>query len=368
MKIGILTLPLHTNYGGILQAYALQTVLEKMGHEAEIINIPFVRPSASLLVKIKRIIKTILGTYTGYISYEEESNKWLPIASENINSFVKKNLRLSKLYDSCSEIKENDYDCICVGSDQIWRPKMLILDISNAYLSFAEHWNIKRFAYSASFGTDIWEYSDDKTKRCKDLVKLFNGVSVREGSGIELCRNYLGISALQTLDPTLLLDSRDYDLLLGGYEKKRAGKILFSYVLDVTNEKKQLIEEYATSKGMIISKIDVEMGNKKCDISKRVLPSVEFWLNSFRISDFIITDSFHACVFSIIYKKQFAVIVNKARGADRFHSLLSNLELEDRIVNDIKDINCLKTIDFASVYDKLNEQKQYSYNYLKEIL
>ena len=368
MKIGILTLPLHTNYGGILQAYALQTVLEKLGHEVEIINIPFVRPSVPIIVKFKRIISTILGQYKGYICYEEKSNKWLPIVSENINSFITKNLRLSKVYNSYSDIEEKDYDCICVGSDQIWRPKMLLFDISSAFLSFAESWNIKRFAYSVSFGTNIWEFSDDKTARCKELVKKFEAVSVREKGGIALCRDYFQISALQTLDPTLLLDSNDYDLLIGENNEKSVEKTLFSYVLDVTKEKYQLIESYASMKGMKISRIDVEMGNRKCDISKRVLPSVEFWIESFRNSDFIITDSYHACVFSIIYKKPFAVIVNNARGADRFHSLLSNLGLEDRIVNNINDMNCLKSIDYASVYDKLKMQKQNSLNYINGIL
>ena len=83
MKIGILTLPLHTNYGGILQAYALQTVLERIGHEVEIINVPFTLPSISKVTIVKRIIKKILGKYSGYINYEGKFNKWLPIVAQN---------------------------------------------------------------------------------------------------------------------------------------------------------------------------------------------------------------------------------------------------------------------------------------------
>lgn len=363
MKIGILTLPLHTNYGGILQAYALQTVLERMGHEVKIIHVPFVRPSAPIKTKLKRFIKKVLGRFQGYINFEEKSNQWLPFVAKNINTFMDAQLKLAR-YNDYSCISEKDFDCICVGSDQIWRPRMLLSNISNAYLSFASSWSIKRIAYSASFGTDEWEYSEEDTAICKSLVKKFNAVSVREFCGVNLCKHYLGINAIHTLDPTLLLNADDYKALIKEIPCSNKSNILFSYVLDVTEEKAKLIENFAKYQGMGISKIDVEMGNKKCELSKRILPSVEYWLKSFRDSDFIITDSFHACVFSIIFKKPFAVMLNNARGAARFSSLLSMFGLEDRIVNSLEDWKKLDAIDYNLVYSKLEEQKQLSYNYL----
>lgn len=178
MRIGILTLPLHTNYGGILQAYALQTVLERIGHEVEIINVPFTLPSISKVTIVKRIIKKILGKYPGYINYEGKFNKWLPIVAQNLQSFKDKYIHMSHIYDDYSAISSNDYDCIVVGSDQIWRPRMLLSDISNAYLSFAEGWNIKRIAYSASFGTQNWEYTSVQTEKCKKLLKMFDAVII----------------------------------------------------------------------------------------------------------------------------------------------------------------------------------------------
>ena len=214
MRIGILTLPLHTNYGGILQAYALQTVLERMGHEVEIINVPFTLPSISKVTIVKRIIKKILGKYSGYINYEGKFNKWLPIVAQNLQSFKDKYIHMSRIYDDYSAISSNDYDCIVVGSDQIWRPRMLLSDISNACLSFAEGWNIKRIAYSASFGTQNWEYTSVQTEKCKKLLKMFDAVSVREDSGVVNCLKYFGVKAVHTLDPTLLLTKNDYNELI----------------------------------------------------------------------------------------------------------------------------------------------------------
>lgn len=368
MRIGILTLPLHTNYGGILQAYALQTVLERMGHEVKVIRTPVVRPKASAVTKIKRLLKLALGRYNGYIDFEEKSNEWLPIVSQNINSFIEKHIKWSKLYNDYTEISESDFDCICVGSDQIWRPKMLLCDISNAFLSFAKDWNIKRIAYSVSFGTDEWEYTEEDTKACQILVKKFNAISVREFGGVDLCKQNLNICAMHTLDPTMLLCANDYLTLILDEPKESEANFLFSYVLDVTKEKTMLVENFAESSGMIIRKIDIEMGNHKCDIEERILPSVEFWLKSFRDANYVVTDSFHACVFSIIFRKPFAVIVNNARGAARFHSLLSMLGLEDRIIKSQEEMKQLKNIDYDSVYNKLEEKRLYSYNYLKKSL
>lgn len=254
MRIGILTLPLHTNYGGILQTYALQTVLERMGHEVKVIRTPFVRPKASAVTKIKRLLKLALGRYNGYIDFEEKSNEWLPIVSQNITPFIEKHIKWSKLYTDYTEISESDFDCICVGSDQIWRPKMLLCDISNAYLGFAKDWNIKRIAYSVSFGTDEWEYTPEASKECKALAKRFNAISIREKGGVDLCKQNLNICAMHTLDPTMLLCANDYLTLILDEPKESEANFLFSYVLDVTKEKTMLVENFAESSGMNVKK------------------------------------------------------------------------------------------------------------------
>lgn len=367
MKIGILTLPLHTNYGGILQAYALQTVLERMGHEVEIINVPFTLPSISIVTMVKRIIKKLLGKYPGYINYESKFNQWLPIMARNLKPFKDKYLHMSHKYDDYLDILPNDYDCIVVGSDQIWRPRMLLSDISNAYLSFAEGWNIKRIAYSASFGTQIWEYTSLQTEKCKRLLKKFDAVSVREDSGVVNCLKYFGVKAVHTLDPTLLLSKNDYNELIKDVPPACNHQV-FAYILDFNTAKQQMVEGFSAKNNFEIRTINPEFDNIKCDLNKRIVPSLEEWLTAFRDSDFIITDSFHACVFSILYQKPFAVIVNNERGSSRFLSFLSMLGLTDRIVNCLNDIESLEEIDYKKVYDKLALYKEISFLYFGENL
>ena len=317
---------------------------------------------------MKRLLKLALGRYDGYIDFEEKFNEWLPIVSQNITPFVEKYIKLSKLYNAYNEIPESAFDCICVGSDQIWRPKMLLCSISNTYLGFAKEWNIKRIAYSASFGTDEWEYTEEDTKACQILARKFDAISVRELGGVILCKQHLNICAMHTLDPTMLLCANDYLALIKDEPKESETNFLFSYILDVTKEKTMFVENFAESRGMNVRKIDIEMGNRKCDIEERILPSVEYWLKSFRDANYVVTDSFHACVFAIIFRKPFAVIVNNARGAARFHSLLSMLGLEDRIIKSHEEIKKIKNIDYDFVYNKLEEKRLYSYNYLKKSL
>ena len=366
MRIGILTLPLHTNYGGILQAYALQTTLERMGHKVEIINVPFTLPSISKVTIVKRIIKKILGKYPGYINYEGKFNKWLPIVAQNLQSFKDKYIHMSRIYDDYSAISSNDYDCIVVGSDQIWRPRMLLSDISNAYLSFAEGWNIKRIAYSASFGTQNWEYTSLQTEKCKRLLKKFDAVSVREDSGVVNCLKYFGVKAVHTLDPTLLLTKNDYNELIK-YDLCKRSHQIFAYILDQTPIKQRIVNDYSVNNGLEVLTINPEIDNVKCDISERIVPSVQEWLIAFRDSDFIITDSFHACVFSILYKKSFAVVINKERGSSRFISLLEMLNLTNRIVTSYEELDALGKIDYDVVEEKLKTFKDKSLLYLKRI-
>jgi hypothetical protein len=370
MKIGILTLPLHINYGGILQAYALQTILKRMGHEVSIIEeiekpitIPLQRAP---LVYGKRLIKNILGDKFP-IFYEQKLNKEWPIIRQLTDKFIDKYIHLAK-YKSFKCIKEAEYDAIIVGSDQIWRPKYFgEKKIYNAYLLFTEKWKIKRIAYAASFGTDNWEYTLAQTKHCKELVKLFDAVSVREDSGVFLCKKYFGINATHVLDPTLLLTQEDYtSLLKNTTTPENKGKIL-NYILDESPYKETLSNSIAKKRGLTSFRINPNATNPHLPLEERIQPSVEQWLRGFNDAELVITDSFHACVFSILFKKQFVVFGNKKRGMSRFTSLLKLFNLEDRMIESIEQFEKLQTIDYNSVHIKLEQLRQDSLNYLKNI-
>lgn len=370
MRVGILTLPLHTNYGGILQAYALQTVLERMGHEVHIIeeiNFPL---RLSLWKKPlsygKRIVKNILGRKC-IVLYEQKYNKEQPIIRQYTDQFINQYIHIAK-YEKFSTIMESEYDAIVVGSDQVWRPKYFGYNqIENAYLKFAKDWNIKRIAYAASFGTDEWEYTFRQTQECKSLVKKFDAVSVREISGVDLCKVNLEINAQHVLDPTLLLERDDYVRLFEEKSIPRSEGTLLNYILDETPEKDALIKNVANSKSLIPFRVNSKVENSSASLFERIQPSVESWLRGFYDAKFVITDSFHACVFSILFKKQFVVCGNEERGLARLKSLLSILGLENRLITAVKQLQELQEIDFDEVYKKLDKLKNTSWSFLYEM-
>ena len=171
MRIGILTLPLHTNYGGILQAYALQTILTRKGHDVYVIEKeqkPFGVSPWRLPVKICHRVADNLTGKSKPIFPEWRQRRELPVIRQHTDRFIGKHIR-RKTFGKYSDIGEQDFDGIVVGSDQVWRPQYFD-DIRTAYLNFAKGWNIRRMAYAASFGTDVWEYTDRQTEACGCLL------------------------------------------------------------------------------------------------------------------------------------------------------------------------------------------------------
>lgn len=370
MRIGILTLPLHTNYGGILQAYALQTVLERMGHEVHVIeekrrplsipiqNMPFCYG--------KRIVKNIIGRKCP-IFYEQKYNCEQPIIRQNTDKFIKKYIHIAE-YDDFSDIKESEYDAIVVGSDQVWRPRYFgINQIENAYLKFAEGWNIKRISYAASFGTDEWEYNSKQTSECGRLLRMFDAVSVREDSGVDLCKRYFGVEAQHVLDPTMLLNKEDYIKLFTDANTPKSKGNLLCYILDETEEKKALIKCIADEKGLIPFNVKSQSDDINSPVSERIQPPLEQWLRGFYDADFVVTDSFHACVFSILFNKPFIVYGNKGRGMSRFYSFLKIFGIEHTLLTDIMQYNSDVEYDWKTINSLLYSKHQEAKSYLKTI-
>ena len=375
MKIGIITLPFHVNYGGILQAYALQTVLERMGHEVVVIEIKKIKKHTvkSIIAEyksfIKRFIKKFIFQKPVYLFLDRAKSKLIPITHQYTNQFIKKNVHLRK-YDNASLIEKDEYDAYVVGSDQVWRPKYSP-NIYHAYLDFTKGWDVKRISYAASFGSETWEYSDADTEKCRNLVSQFNAVSVREDSGIELCKNYLNVASLQTLDPTLLLDRADYDHLISLHDTTSPDGNLFNYILDTDRKTEEIIRHIAADNKLKPFRKNVWEPYAKVEsdafvpIEERIQPPVEQWLCSFRDSDFVVTDSFHACVFSIIFEKPFAVILNAQRGNGRIASLLRLLDEEYRLIGEIDDYrNYRKQILSCPNTGNLKSIREESLNYL----
>ncbi|WP_148295499.1 polysaccharide pyruvyl transferase family protein [Prevotella dentasini] len=249
MKIGVLTLPLNINYGGILQAYALQTVLERMGHQVSVFNKhkEYPLPRKRFLVYLKRFVWRYILRRKNYHVFEEQyQNKVYPVVARNMLAFVETYIHAD--YTDLSHLNNKDFEALVVGSDQIWRPQYY-KPIDNAYLAFASDWDVRRIAYAASFGTDLWDYSPKQEARCGELIKKFEAVSVREMEAVEMVREHFGVKAEHVVDPTLLLEKEDYIHLIEQENTHKSTGDMLVYVLDETEEKQAFIDKIAKKKG-----------------------------------------------------------------------------------------------------------------------
>lgn len=375
MKIGILTHPLTVNYGCLMQAYALQKVLRDMGHDVYTIDLQYRYKYGSVIHQILGWLKRLCLHFLGNKSIPTAFHPSLTIKQENIiaqntRPFTQRHIRTTRRIFHNDELPELDneykFDAYVVGSDQVWLPYMSPW----MFLSFVKRPEVKRFAYAASFGTDTWRFTPGQTQECNKYAKMFNKISVREDSGVKLCKDFLGVEAQHVLDPTLLLNKNNYmSLIKKSYDGNRT---LFSYVLDKSEDKIEFVEFMAKEKGL---KIVTCMSEDKLipgvtkDFSKCIYPSVDKWLNGFNNAEFVVTDSFHGTVFAIIFNKQFVTIGNERRGMARFESLLKMFGLEDRLVTDFVDIVPLlsRQINFNHVNKLIEKYKIESIKFLENI-
>lgn len=373
-KVSILTLPLHTNFGGNLQAYALYQVLRNKGFDVEIIQSIQNKHSVKsyLLNYLKQTIKK-------YVFLKKANFMILPkeykIIKKNHENFIKKNLKLSALSINESNLSDFKpkipYFAVIVGSDQVWR-KAYISHIENYFLDFITDKATKKIAYAASFGLDEWQFNNIETNKIAALAQDFDYISVREDSAVDLCNQHLKIKPDHVLDPTLLLDKNDYLKLCNDVTSQNRGKI-FSYILDNNIEKEKLIREISEKLRKEIFSISINKSKDEVfiqNIDEYVIPSVEKWIKSFDDAEFIVTDSFHGMVFSIIFNKPFIAIINKGRGATRFNSLAKVLNIEERIFSleniDINDKN-LK-LDYSEINERIKQLKEKSIQALYKAL
>ena len=351
MRIGIYTQELRDNYGGILQNYALQQVLKKIGHTP--ITLDY-RPRSNyfwyLISQLKTIALVLTGKKRSFRKYEptpERSHYTGPFIQRYIDTSWRMQF-ITPLAPYLLRIK-----CVITGSDQVWRPAYN--NLSYAFLAFVRNKKINKIAYAASFGVDFWEYSDRQTKECRRLVKDFKAISVREGSGVVLCEKHLKTNAIHVLDPTLLLSKADYEQLCKDVKPISGKPFVAAYILDLNEEKEKFIRNIAEEKGL-----EYIITSAEKDINK----TVEEWLSVFRDAEYIVTDSFHGTVFSIIFRKQFNVVLNDKRGSCRFKSLLSIFNLEDRIIGKDMESYIKKDIDWNIIQHIIEEWKSKSINFL----
>ena len=374
MKIAILTQPLGHNYGGIMQAWALQRTLIKLGHNPKTINRQTEQREA--YHKFKLLLGIFPFSIIGKILKLSGLFGRRSAILINTNYFIRQNLLISAHISSTNSLKKHflneKYDAVIVGSDQTWRP-LYSPNIFNYFLDFATDLNIKRIAYATSFGVDKWEYTESQSELCSKLAKKFDAVSVRELTGVTLCKKHLGVEAITTLDPTLLLTKEDYFSILDKSKQLPKKKGICKYFLD-KNSEKEFLSNFVSSELSIEAfsnqapkKLEDYSGG---DIKPHIMLPVPEWISGFAYADFVITDSFHGMVFSIIFNKPFMVIKNKNRGVARFESLLSQLGIEERIIDETeKNPKILKSppLSMESLL-KLEALRENSISFLTENL
>ncbi len=255
---------------------------------------------------------------------------------------------------------------IVVGSDQVWRPDYVPQDsLSDYFLGFVEGTRARRVSYAASFGHGDWRFPEHTTE-VSYLLSRFDAVSVREASGLDICRDVFGLDdAVHVLDPTLLVDRAFYNRVAAA-PTDRTAKVLFEYILDHDGCTPTIGEEVAASLGDIYSvrSVALDAGGS--------LPGVGDWVRAIMDADFVMTDSFHGMVFSIIFRKNFLAVVNHKRGADRFISLAHMLGLGDRLIDgssrDQARELAARPIDYAAVSSRLEALKARSREFLTAAL
>jgi hypothetical protein len=373
MKICILTQKLGGNYGGVLQAYALQAYLKKEGYTAE--TVQHCGNQKINFSQIKSIIKQVIKKFILFQKVSSVVPDWMNKKQQDsiyrhLRNFIEQNIVQTPYIKNFKNLNCRNYKAYIVGSDQVWRPRYNKYQVYEMFLSFVKGDTVKRISYAASFGVSDMEFSEEQIHKVSELLSNFDAVSVREDSGVDLCRNYFHVEAQHVLDPTMLLQKEDYLALIQKEEKQKAESIkekaeLFVYVLDQSPEVVQLIrqvaDEFQIQPYQFLPKIE----------KTTIMPSVTAWLNGFSEAKFVVTDSFHGTVFAILFNKPFIVYANKQRGATRFHSLLKMFHLENRLVVDKEEsvIKKLKDpIDWEKVNQILEKERTFSSAFLKNAL
>lgn len=338
MKIGLITIFHVPNNGALLQCYALSTYLKGLGHEVFLYDVPFF-----------------------------QSLEWVHNLKERI--FSRKMLKFIRTYlPHYTSDLSTQADVYMVGSDQVWNPAIVMSQLGNYMLAFAPKGS-KKVSYAASFGID--KLPDDiNTDEVANLLKDFQYITVRETSGVLICENQLGVKVNHVLDPTFLL--KDYSEIIGNESNRNESNNLVVYKLNYSYDWYLNAKSIAEQLGCKLKELNGRRLKKSGDLHGFNVKdkSVREWLTAIANAKYVITDSFHGCVFSIIFGKRFVIVPGIKSRSTRLTSLLADLDLSDRIVNDFSDWKqVLQTpIDYEKVNQKLDVLRERCYSNLDLML
>lgn len=320
-----------SNYGALLTAYAIQSLIDKLGYNPLLIDNSYKHNELISKNFAKNFEQHYLKTSNKVILYKDFNN-----LNTNSNIFI-------------------------TGSDQILRP-IASRERLPQYLQDFVSINSKKITMAASFAVDkktLLNETDIKIlENMKISLKSFDFISVREKSGVEICKELFNVDAEWIIDPVFIIDQSNYNELIKNSTQKFSNKIV-SYVLDPHKEYNKVYKHLEKKYNRKIIKTAYS------DIS------VENWLASIKNCEFLITDSFHGMCFAIIFNKPFICITNQKRGATRFESILEMLNIENQCINNINEIyekDCIFKVDYEKVNQRIAEEAQRGLDFLKKAL
>jgi UDP-N-acetylglucosamine transferase subunit ALG13 len=366
MKICTITCHDVYNHGASLQAYALMTYLKQCGHDVEIIDYKpvYLSNHYNLLSidnpKWEKNVVTKLIYLTLKIPVKIPSLK----RKKAFDQFTSKYLKLTKSrYRSNEELKKDlpHADAYLCGSDQIWNSLHQNGKDPAFYLDFVPAEKIKA-SYAASFATD--KIQNKMFPFVKKRIEQLDGIGVREKSGVEILNRLDIKNAVTVVDPALLLNKEDWNII--GKERFNENYILI-YDFDNSDLIRKMALEIANKKGYKIYTINPGKINYAERYFKFVGP--ETFISLIRDASFVISNSFHAVVFSIIYQKEFVIVSRTESINTRMRDFLDDLKLNKRFVNEDYNLDeILKRVNYSESVKILNEKISFSKKYLYETL
>lgn len=337
------------NYGSALTAFALNRALISMGKSVLMLNWPMNPPTPPG--------KGSRGRVFGEKFYD--ISPYLPLAETG------------EFNKHC--------DCFVVGSDQLWN--WYSNRDTGSYYFFLD-WvddHHKKIAYSTSFGHDSVYYPYNMRLRLCYLLSRFDSISVREHSGIEVCKHDFGVEAVQTMDPVFLASEQDYERALSLSSLAVDEPYVIAYIMNPTPDKRDAVKKVAKElnlpyKIIVDGQEDYQELKALLDDDENLLENmpVEDWLFLIKHASYVVTDSFHGFCFSLIFKRQVSVFPNLLRGKARFDTLSVIAGVENRLFQTYEDFvaaeNWLHEIDYDQVESRMAPEIEASREWLLNAL
>lgn len=365
MKIGILTFQNAHNYGAQLQAYALKKYLKNRNYEVEIINYANSVIENNYLYKAKNNIKIgginsakkwLKKQYEIMFDKKEYQEKWL-----KFDAFIKEYITNDEKLFKKEEIDFSQYDYIICGSDQIWNP-YLTDGFDDVYFANINA-KVKKISYAASLG--ISKFDDRKMEeRFFELIKNFNSLSVREKVLEKYITENTNLDVQTVLDPTLLIDQTEYKKFIKDIPYKN---YIFQYTLVDNPKLDNIVKELAEKESLNIVELRYSRSFSKKYSTQIIDAGIEDFLSLIKNAKYVITNSFHGTIFSILFEKKFYCV--KIDGLNsRIENILDITNLENRSIECFEDINLVEEIDYKGVKKRITQSRIESEKFLNEAL